>query len=98
MASGQKIGIRRSEVGGRRWRFGGPVFRCFGRAVIRRSGVEAFGFFSEDFPRAVGGSVVDHDDFVRDAAKVQLEVEVLDGGRDAAFLVTGRNDDGEQTQ
>ena len=33
-----------------------------------------------------------------DATEVQLEVEMLDGGRNAAFLVAGGNDDGEQAQ
>ena len=51
-----------------------------------------------DLPGAVGGAVVNHDDFVRDSAEVQLEVKVLDGGCDAAFLVAGGDDDGEQTQ
>ena len=49
----------------------------------------------EDLPGAVGGAVVDDDDFVRDAAKFQLEVKVFNGGRDAAFLVA-RGDDHRQ--
>jgi hypothetical protein len=53
------------------------------------------GFFLEDLPGAVGRTVVDYDDFVRDAAEVQLEMQVLDGGRDTAFLVT-RGDDYRQ--
>jgi hypothetical protein len=60
--------------------------------------VEAGGFFLEDLPGAVGGAVVDHDDFVRDTAEGQLEMEVLDGGRDAAFLVTRGDDDGEESE
>jgi hypothetical protein len=42
------------EIGGRR----------------RSRGVEAFGLFLEDRPRAVFGAVVDDDDFVRDTAEV----------------------------
>jgi hypothetical protein len=52
----------------------------------------------EDWPGAVGGAVVDHDDFVRDTAEVQLEMQVLDGGRDAAFLVTRGDDDGQKPE
>jgi hypothetical protein len=44
-------------------------------------------------PGSDGGVVVnDHNDFVRDAAEVQLEMEVLDGRCDAAFFVTRGND------
>ncbi len=53
----------------------------------------ALGFFLEDWPRAVFGAVVDDDDFVRDAAEFQLEVQMLDGRRDAAFLIARGNDD-----
>jgi len=35
---------------------------------------------------------------VRDAAEFQLEVQVLDGRRDAAFFVPGGNDDGEEAE
>lgn len=56
------------------------------------------GFFLEDVPGAVGGTVVNNDDFVRDAAKVQFEVQVLDGGRDAAFFVAGGDDDGQESE
>ena len=52
----------------------------------------------EDLPSAVFGAVFDDDDFVRDAAEVQLEMQVLDGGRDAAFLVARRDDDGEEPE
>ena len=52
----------------------------------------------EDWPGAVFGSVVDHDDLVRDAAEFQLEVQVLDGGGDAAFLVTRGNDDRQESE
>ena len=55
-------------------------------------------FFLEDWPGAVFGAVVDDDDFVRDAPEVQLEMQVLDGGRDAAFLVARWDDDGEKRQ
>ncbi len=52
----------------------------------------------EDLPGAVGGAVVDHDDFVRDAAEVQLEVQVFNGGRDAALLVARGDDDGQKPE
>jgi hypothetical protein len=52
----------------------------------------------EDLPGAVGGAVVDNDYLVRDAAEVQLEVEVLDGGRDAAFFVAGGDDDRQESE
>lgn len=42
------------------------------------------GFFLEDWPGAVGGAVVDDNYLVRDAAEIQLEMQVLDGGCDAA--------------
>ena len=44
------------------------------------------------------GAVVDDDDFVRDTTEVQLEMEVLDGGRYAAFLVTRGDDDGKEPE
>jgi hypothetical protein len=56
------------------------------------------GFFLEDLPGAVGRTVVDHDDFVRDAAEVQLEMQMLDGGRDTAFLVAGGDDDRQESE
>ena len=49
----------------------------------------------EDLPGAVGGAVVDDNYLVRHAAEFQLEVQMLDGGRDAAFLVPRGNDDGK---
>jgi len=52
----------------------------------------------QDLPGAVGGTVVDGDYFMRDAAEFQLEMKMLDGGRDATFLVAGRNDDGQQLE
>ena len=64
----------------------------------RTGGIQAFGFFLEDLPGAVFGAVVDDDDFVRDSAEIQLKMKVLDGGRDAAFLVTRWDDDGEKRQ
>ena len=80
--------------GERALRLGDPT----GRRGAGSRGVEAIGFFLEDLPRAVGGAVVDDNDFMRDTAEVQLEVQVLDGGRNAAFLVAGGDDDGEQAQ
>jgi hypothetical protein len=62
----------------------------------RARSVEAGGFFLEDWPRAVGGAVVDDDDFVRDASEIQFKMQVLDGGCDAPFLVTRRNDHGQE--
>lgn len=82
MTSDLSSGGLRSEIGFRRWSI------C----------VEAFGFFLEDLPCAVGGAVVDDDDLMRDAAELQLKVQVLDGGRDATLLVTCRNDDGQESE
>ncbi len=65
---------------------------------LPRHAVQPRCFFLEDWPGAVGGAVVDHDDFVRDTAEVQLEMQVLDGGRDAAFLVTRGDDDGQKPE
>jgi len=64
----------------------------------RSRSVEPLGLFLEDLPGAVGGTVVNDDDLVRDTAEVQLEVQMLDSGCDAPFLVAGGNDDGEQAQ
>jgi len=58
-----------------------------------RGGVEARGICLEDLSGAVGGAVVDHDDFVRDAAEFQLELQLFNGGRNAAFLVVCGSDD-----
>ncbi len=69
-----------------------------GRRGAWRRGIQALGFFLEDLPSAVRGAVVDDDDFVRDAAEVQLEMQVLDGGRDAAFLITRGDDDGQELE
>ena len=46
----------------------------------------------KNLPCAVGGTVVDDNDLVRDAAEFQLEVQMLDGGGYAAFFVARRND------
>jgi hypothetical protein len=43
----------------------------------------------------VGGAGVGDEDLVGDGVEVEFEVEVLDGGGDAAFLVSGGDDDGE---
>lgn len=48
------------------------------------------GFGLEDLPSGIGGAVVHHDDFMWDAAEGKFEVEVLDGGGDAALLVPRR--------
>ncbi len=52
----------------------------------------------EDCPRAVGGAVVDDNYFMRDASEVQLEVEMFDGRRDAAFLVARGDDDRQESE
>jgi hypothetical protein len=44
-------------------------------------------------PSGIGGAVVHHDDFMRDAAEGKFKVEVLNGRGDAALLVPRRNDD-----
>lgn len=67
-------------------------------ANLRGGGVQAFGLFLEDLPGAVFGAVVDDNDFVRHAAEVQLEMQVLDGGRDAAFLVARGDDDRQEPE
>jgi hypothetical protein len=89
-------GVTRGRFGEGGVRCGGP---CEGSKVGRWEGggvtVQACCLFLEDGPGAVGGAVVDHDDFVRDAAEFQLEVKVLDGGGDAAFFVAGGDDDRE---
>ena len=67
--------------------------------VVWQSGnVKAQGFLLEDLPGAIFGAVVDDDNFVRDAAEIQLEVQMLDGGRDAAFLIAGGNDDRQESE
>jgi hypothetical protein len=58
-------------------------------------GGDALAFGLEDGPGGVGGAVVDDEDLVGDGVEVEFEVEVLDGGGDAAFLVSGGDDDGE---
>ena len=45
----------------------------------------------EDFPGAVGESVVNDDDLVRHSAEVEFKMEVLDRRGDAPFLVPGGN-------
>jgi len=35
---------------------------------------------------------------VRDAAEFQLEMQVLDGGRDAVFFITRGNDDRQESE
>ena len=52
----------------------------------------------KNLPCAVGGTVVDDNDLVRDAAEIQLEVQMLDGGGDAAFLVARGNDDRQESE
>jgi len=53
------------------------------------------GFGLEDLPSGIGGAVVHHDDFVGDGVKFEFQMQVLNGGGDAAFLVAGGDDDGE---
>ena len=59
----------------------------------RGGSIKAAGFFLEDLPGAVGRAVVNDDDFMRHTAEFQFEVKMFDGGRNAALLVAGRNDD-----
>jgi hypothetical protein len=59
--------------------------------------IKAGGFLLEDLPRAVGRPVVDDDDFVWDAAEIQLKMQVLDGGCDAPFLVACGDDDRQES-
>ena len=54
--------------------------------------------FLEQFPGPVGTAVIDHDDFVGYILQAQFQVEVLDRGADAAFLIPGRDDDGKELQ
>ena len=52
-----------------------------------------------DFLRlSKNGSVIDHDDFVWKPTKRKLEVEMLDGGGDAALLVPRGDDDRKQCE
>ena len=82
MTSVRRIRIQRSEIGVRR----------------RRGRIQAGGFFLEDWPGAVFRAVVDDDDFMRDAAEVQFEVQVLYGGRDAVLLVACGNDHRQESE
>ena len=50
----------------------------------------------EDGPGAVGGSVVNDNDFVRHAAEIQLQVQMLQGGCDASFFIASGNDDRQE--
>jgi hypothetical protein len=52
----------------------------------------------EDFPSAVGGSVVHDDDLMGHPAESQLQVKVLDGGGDTSLLIPRGNDDGEEAK
>jgi hypothetical protein len=79
---------RRPEIGEGTW---GTVVRCFRRLVFRIV-INALGLFLEDLPGAVSGTVVDDDDFVWDVAKIQFEVQVLDGRRDAPLLIACGDD------
>jgi hypothetical protein len=45
------------------------------------------GFFLKDCPGAIRAAVIHRDDLVWHAAKLQFDVQVFDGGRDAAFLI-----------
>ena len=49
----------------------------------------------QDPPGPVTAAIVDDDDLVRNALQPQLYVQMFDGRRNAAFLVTRRNDDGK---
>src|SRR5437867_1457795 len=47
----------------------------------------------ENVPGSVGAAVVDHHDLVGNSVELQLQVEMLHGGRNTALLVPGGNDD-----
>jgi hypothetical protein len=52
----------------------------------------------ENTPCAVGRAVVDDHDFVRHIAQAKLEVEVLDSGGDATFLIPRGDDDAKKLE
>jgi hypothetical protein len=52
-----------------------------------------FGDLLEDGQGSVGAAIVDDDNFMGDFFQVKLEVEMLDRGSDAAFLVPCWDDD-----
>ena len=54
--------------------------------------------FLEQLPRLVRAAVIDHDDFMRDILELEFQVQVFNGGTDAALLVTRRNDDGHERE
>jgi hypothetical protein len=63
------------------------------RGVLNRSKVGAgFGDLLEDGQGSVGAAIVDNDNFMGDFFELKLEVEMLDRGSDAAFLVPCRDD------
>ena len=64
----------------------------------RAEGGDFGGFDLEDLPSGVGGTVVHHNDFVGNAAEGKLEVQVLDGGGDAALLIPRGDDNREQRE
>jgi hypothetical protein len=68
--------------------------------VIERllEGGDFCGFALEDLPCGVCGTVVHHDDFVRNCVLRKLEVEMLDSGGYAALLIPRGNDEREQRE
>ena len=64
----------------------------------RAEGGDFGGFALEDLPSGVGGTIVHHDDFVWHSVEGKLEVEVLDGGGDAALLIPHGDDNREQRE
>jgi hypothetical protein len=64
--------------------------RC---GVLNRSKVGAgLGDLLENGQGSVGAAIVDDDNFVGDFFELKLEVEMLNRGSDAAFLVPCRDD------
>src|SRR5438876_1646005 len=49
----------------------------------------------ENVPGLIGTAIVDHYDLVRNSVELQLQVQMLHGGRNTALLVPGGNDYGQ---
>jgi hypothetical protein len=68
------------------------------RILNRAESGDFGGFALEDLPCGVCGTVVHHDNFVRNSVQSNLEVEMLDGGSNATLLVPRRDDNREQRE
>jgi len=64
----------------------------------RAEGGDFRGFALEDLPCGVCGTVVHHDNFVWNSMQRKFEVEMLDGGSNAALLISRRDDDRKQRE